>query len=144
MKRPRESFCSVQALIAVIVGLRGKAIATAVPWREGDNVVLCAGLEHPNNVLPWVHLRRLGVEVRVVEPHDGAIEPAAIVAAIDGRTRVVTCSSVTFAPGLRVDLGTIGRTASHRRQPRHRPRDGQTLQRRGLAYLHLLARGRAG
>ena len=90
------------------------AIATAVPWREGDNVVLCAGLEHPNNVLPWVHLRRLGIEVRVVEPVDGAIEPAAIVAAIDERTRVVTCSSVTFAPGLRVDLGAIGRVCSAR------------------------------
>lgn len=90
------------------------AIATAVPWRQGDNVVLCAGLEHPNNVLPWVHLRRLGVEVRVVEPVDGAIEPASIVAAIDARTRVVTCSSVTFAPGLRVDLGAIGRACRAR------------------------------
>ena len=24
-----------------------------------------ASLEHPNNVLPWVHLRRIGVEHRV-------------------------------------------------------------------------------
>lgn len=85
------------------------AIASALPWQAGDNVVVCASLEHPNNVLPWIHLRRRGVEVRIVEPVDGAIEPAAMVAAIDGRTRVVTCSSVTFAPGLRTDLGTIGR-----------------------------------
>ncbi len=90
------------------------AIATAIPWREGDNVVLCASLEHPNNVLPWLHLRRLGVEMRVVEPVEGAIEPEAIVAAIDGRTRVVTCSSVTFAPGLRTDLGAIGRACRSR------------------------------
>jgi cysteine desulfurase/selenocysteine lyase len=90
------------------------AIATAIAWRAGDNVVLCAGLEHPNNVLPWVHLRRLGVEVRIVEPVEGAIEPAAIVAAMDERTRVVTCASVTFAPGLRTDLGTIGRACRSR------------------------------
>ena len=90
------------------------AIATAIPWRAGDNVVLCAGLEHPNNVLPWVHLRRLGVEMRVVEPVAGAIEPEAMIAAIDGRTRVVTASSVTFAPGLRVDLGAIGRACRSR------------------------------
>ncbi|MDB5359477.1 MAG: aminotransferase class V-fold PLP-dependent enzyme [Rhodospirillales bacterium] len=90
------------------------AIATAIPWRAGDNVVLCASLEHPNNVLPWVHLRRLGVEMRVVEPVEGAIEPDAIIAAIDGRTRVVTCSSVTFAPGLRTDLGAIGRACRSR------------------------------
>jgi cysteine desulfurase / selenocysteine lyase len=85
------------------------AVATAIPWRAGDNVVLCASLEHPNNVLPWVHLRRLGIETRVVEPVEGAIEPDAIIAAMDERTRVVTCSSVTFAPGLRTDLGAIGR-----------------------------------
>jgi selenocysteine lyase/cysteine desulfurase len=84
------------------------AIATALSWRSGDNVVLCAELEHPNNVLPWLHLRRLGVEVRVVAPVDGAIDTEAIVNAIDPRTRVVTCSSVTFAPGLRADLEPIG------------------------------------
>jgi cysteine desulfurase / selenocysteine lyase len=90
------------------------AIATAVPWQSGDNVVLCAGLEHPNNVLPWVHLRRLGVEMRVVEPVAGAIDADAIISATDRRTRVVTCSSVTFAPGFRTDLGKIGRACRSR------------------------------
>ena len=85
------------------------AIATAIPWSAGDNVVLCAGLEHPNNVLPWMHLRRLGVELRVVQPADGAIDTGAMIAAIDRRTRAMSCSSVTFAPGLRTDLGTLGR-----------------------------------
>jgi len=90
------------------------AIATAIPWCSGDNVVVCASLEHPNNVLPWRHLRRLGVEMRVVEPVEGAIEPAAMIAAIDERTRVVSCASVTFAPGLRTDLGAIGRACRSR------------------------------
>jgi selenocysteine lyase/cysteine desulfurase len=84
------------------------AIATSIAWQAGDNVVICAGLEHPNNILPWMHLRRLGVELRVVEPVDGAIDPQAMLAAIDSRTRVLTCSSVTFAPGLRTDLRAIG------------------------------------
>jgi cysteine desulfurase / selenocysteine lyase len=90
------------------------AIATAIPWSEGDNVVLCAELEHPNNVLPWLHLRRLGVEARLVAAVEGAIDPAAMVAAMDRRTRVVTCASVTFAPGLRTDLATIGRACRSR------------------------------
>lgn len=90
------------------------AVATSVPWQAGDNVVLCVGLEHPNNILPWVHLQRLGVEMRVVEPVDGAIDAAAMVAAIDARTRVVTASSVTFAPALRTDLATIGRACRAR------------------------------
>lgn len=90
------------------------AIATAIPWHGGDNVVLCADLEHPNNVLPWLHLRRHGVEIRVVGPVEGAIEPNAIIAAIDQRTRAVTCSSVTFSPGLRTDLEPIGRACRSR------------------------------
>ena len=40
MNRPPDSFCSVHALSAVTVGLRGKAIATAVPSRS--SVVACA------------------------------------------------------------------------------------------------------
>ena len=50
------------------------AIATAFPWRPGDNVVLCAELEHPNNVLPWLHLQRLGVEMRTSRRWTGAID----------------------------------------------------------------------
>ena len=90
------------------------AIATAFDWRPGDNVVLCASLEHPNNVIPWLHLKRRGVEVRIVPPSDGAIDPQQIIANIDEHTRVVTCSSVTFAPGLRTDLAPIGRACRDR------------------------------
>jgi cysteine desulfurase/selenocysteine lyase len=90
------------------------AIGSSISWQSGDNVVLCASLEHPNNVLPWVNLSRRGVEMRVVEPVDGAIDPEAILAAMDSRTRVVTCSSVTFAPGLRTDLAAIGRVCRAR------------------------------
>jgi selenocysteine lyase/cysteine desulfurase len=90
------------------------AIATAIPWQPGDNVLLCATLEHPNNIIPWTHLRRLGVEMRIVEPTDGGIDTAAMVRAIDARTRVVTCSSVSFAPGLRTDLAAIGRECRSR------------------------------
>jgi cysteine desulfurase/selenocysteine lyase len=90
------------------------AVATAFDWRPGDNVVVCASLEHPNNVIPWLHLRRLGVEVRAVPPLDGAIDPERMIAAINESTRVVTCSSVSFAPGLRTDLAAIGRACRER------------------------------
>lgn len=90
------------------------AIATAIPWQAGDNVVLCAALEHPNNIIPWTNLRRLGVEMRIVDPVDGGIDPAAMAAAMNDRTRVVTCSSVSFAPGLRTDLAAIGRECRRR------------------------------
>ncbi len=85
------------------------AIIAAYPWKSGDNVVLCQDLEHPNNVYPWRHLnRRFGVEVRSVSQRDGAIPTDDILAQIDGNTRMVTASSVTFAPGFRTDLAPIG------------------------------------
>ena len=85
------------------------AIIAAFPWKSGDNVVLCQDLEHPNNVYPWRNLsRRFGVEIRSVSPQDGAIPSDQIIDQIDANTRMVTASSVTFAPGFRTDLAPIG------------------------------------
>lgn len=89
-------------------------IAAAMPWQPGDNIVLTTALEHPNNLYPWLRLRDRGVEIRNVPPRDGMIDPEAIVAAIDGRTRMVSSASVTFSPGLRTDLAPIGRACRAR------------------------------
>jgi selenocysteine lyase/cysteine desulfurase len=83
-------------------------VATGLDWRQGDNVVLCPQLEHPANVYPWLNLRRLGVEVRTVAPQAGAIPVEEMLARADDRTRVITASSVTFAPGFRMDLMAWG------------------------------------
>jgi len=85
------------------------AVASGLRWSAGDNVVLCAALEHPNNIYAWLALRERGVELRTVEPRNDAIDAAAMTAAIDRRTRVVSASSVSFTPGFRTDLAAIGR-----------------------------------
>lgn len=87
------------------------AIATAIDWRAGDNVVISSDLEHANNVYLWYWLRRFGVEVRAIPPRAGEIDAEGLAAAIDGRTRIVTAASVTFTPGFRTDLKTIGKAA---------------------------------
>ncbi|HEY0335842.1 MAG TPA: aminotransferase class V-fold PLP-dependent enzyme, partial [Burkholderiales bacterium] len=79
-------------------------IATGVDWHRGDNVVLCPELEHPNNVYPWLNLQRYGVEVRMVPPRGGHIPVDALVERMDGRTRVSTVATVSFAPGFRTDV----------------------------------------
>lgn len=85
------------------------AVAWAMPMAEGDNVVVCADAEHPNNVYPWLRLRRRGNEVRVVSPRPaGSLDIDAMVEAIDTRTRIVSCASVTFAPGHRTDVARLG------------------------------------
>jgi len=75
-------------------------IAGALPWRDGDNVVLCPVLEHPNNVYPWLNVaRRAAVEVKAVPPRDGHVPVEDLLGAMDARTRLVTVPSVTFSPG---------------------------------------------
>jgi len=84
--------------------------AQALPLQPGDNVILC-DMEFPANVYPWLNLRRKGVEVRIV-PHDnGGLTPARLAEYLDGRTRVVTVSSVQFLSGFRADLAALSQLA---------------------------------
>jgi len=83
-------------------------IAAGLPWQSGDNVVVAAEAEHPNNVYAWLNLRRRGVVVRLVPTRDGEIMASSVIDAIDARTRLVTVASQTFSPGLRTDIDVIG------------------------------------
>ena len=85
-------------------------VAAAIDWKKGDNVVLCAELEHPNNVYAWLNLRRHGVDVRTVPARDGHIPIDALVSRMDARTRVATVSTVSFAPGFRTDVLSLLKT----------------------------------
>ena len=89
-------------------------IATAWHWRKGDNVILCPELEHPNNVYPWLNMRQYGLETRFVAPRDGHIPVDEMIARMDGGTRMVAVSTVTFSPGFRTDVETLGRACRSR------------------------------
>lgn len=84
------------------------SIATAFPLAEGDNVLLALGAEHPNNIYPWLHQQRRGIELRNLPVSEGRIDVGALVAAMDARTRLVSVASVSFAPGERTDLTALG------------------------------------
>ncbi len=82
-------------------------VASGLDWRRGDNVVGPAE-EFPSNRLPWQALARRGVAYRSV-PLAGADDPeAALLAAMDGRTRLLAVSAVQYASGLRLDLARLG------------------------------------
>jgi len=111
---------AARALLAELVGARPAEIAftrnasegisvlaNGLDWRPGDNVVLPA-IEFPANVFPWQNLARRGVEVRYVSLRDGRCEAADIIPRVDGRTRVISVSSVQFFNGFRLDLAPLG------------------------------------
>jgi len=81
--------------------------------QAGDNVVT-TDLEFPSNSTPWRKLDRRGVEVRVVESHDGAFTVDDVERCIDDRTRIVTVASVAFHNGFAADLDAIGELCAAR------------------------------
>jgi cysteine desulfurase/selenocysteine lyase len=84
-------------------------VAEGLAWTAGENVVTTA-LEFPSNWTPWKRLERHGVEVRVASlPTIEAIEPL-----LDGRTRLVSVSSVAFHNGYTADLESIGELCAKR------------------------------
>jgi cysteine desulfurase/selenocysteine lyase len=86
--------------------------ASSLPWKTGDNVVLCPELEHPNNVFLWYNLRKLkGIEVRAIEPRGGHVPVDTFAEAIDNRTVLVTVPHVSFSPGFVTDVRTIADAA---------------------------------
>ena len=84
------------------------AIAASIDWQAGDNVVIWPAIEHPANVYAWINLQRRGVELRMVAPRAGRMPVEDMVEKLDGRTRALTCATVSFAPGFRTDLATLG------------------------------------
>lgn len=77
-------------------------IAQSIPFQAGDNVILHT-LEFPSGVLPWLALKKRGVEVRVVPHHNWEIREEDILNLIDGRTRLVMTSHISYLSGARID-----------------------------------------
>ncbi len=82
-------------------------VAEGLDWRPGDNVLVYEK-EFPSNRYPWLHLRRRGVEVKVIPRRAGRLLPEDIEKLADSRTRLLAVSSVQFSNGFRIDLKRAG------------------------------------
>ncbi len=89
------------------------AVAQAVDWRPGDNILFC-DQEFPSNAYPWMSLSRDGVESRLVPTDNGGLTLRQVMAHADGCTRAVAASAVQFFSGHRTDLAAIGRFCRER------------------------------
>lgn len=83
------------------------AVASAIPWQEGDNVVFCE-LEFPSNAYPWMTLPYPGVEARIIPAVDGGLTLAGLLPYVDDQTRVIAASAIQFFTGHRTNLAAIG------------------------------------
>lgn len=109
--------------IARFIGARGYEIAMApntsaaanvvaagIDWQPGDEVVLCDN-EFPANAIPWIALRRRGVNVRLIDTARRRLTPDVLAEEMTPRTRAVSVSWVSYADGYRHDLRALAAVA---------------------------------
>ena len=82
-------------------------IAQGLSFDSGDNIVVPAE-EFPSNKVVWQALESQGIELRQVAVQDNEQPEKALIDAMDESTRLLSCSSVQYARGLRLDLNLIG------------------------------------
>ncbi len=82
-------------------------VASGLGLKAGDEVVV-ASSNFPSNLFTWIHLRRLGVVVRVLHPENGEITPEQVASALNSRTRVLALDWVSYSTGYRIDLASFG------------------------------------
>jgi selenocysteine lyase/cysteine desulfurase len=83
-------------------------IAYGLPWNSGENIVIPAE-EFPSNRIVWQSLDSLGVETRLIPVCNVEDPEQALLDAMDSNTRLLSCSSVQYATGLKLDIERLGR-----------------------------------
>ncbi len=83
------------------------AVIGAIDWRTGDNIVI-TDAEFPTTNYAAELLGKQGVETRVVKSREGALRLDEFEEKIDGRSRLVVVSAVSFRHGFKIDLKGLG------------------------------------
>jgi len=82
-------------------------LAQGLDLQAGDNVVL-SEIEFSGNIIPWLNLEKKGVRIKRAKTEFGQDPTEKILAAIDGRTRLVTLSFVGWIDGFKTNVAEIG------------------------------------
>jgi selenocysteine lyase/cysteine desulfurase len=88
--------------------------AQSIPWREGDEIVMC-DLEFLQVAIPFVKLaERREVKPVFVKHVDGVADVDAFRGAVGPRTRAIVLSSTQWSNGYRIDLAGLAELARSR------------------------------
>src|SRR3954471_12643305 len=98
------------ALIATVSAAAGLVAAQFGPAAPGESVVI-GEREYASNHFAWRMLERKGYEVRAIRFTNGGMEPDAVAAKVDERTRLLAFSAVQSATGHRSRITELGQLA---------------------------------
>lgn len=91
------------------------AAASAIPFEDGDNAVIC-DLEFLQVAIPFDNLRRSKrIELRQVHHRDGIVTVDDFAKACDARTKAIVASSTQWSHGLKLDLAGLSDLAARRK-----------------------------
>jgi len=97
--------CEIALTTSVTQGMG--IIASGFPLQAGEEVVVSSA-NFPSNLFTWLHLRRLGVQVRLLRPAELGLKIEQVAAALTPRTRIVALDWVDYCDGTRIDLEALG------------------------------------
>ncbi len=84
-------------------------VARGLRWKKGDKVVTTL-LEHHSNLLPWIRLKKEGVQLEALLPDDqGKLDLSDFEKAIDDETKLVAVSQLSNAVGTLIPVKEISR-----------------------------------
>lgn len=82
-------------------------LTNGLEWKSGDRIIL-NDIEFPTNVVPFLNLKRLGVEIDFVKSANGEVTIESIERTITPATKLLSISSVQFLTGYKADLTALG------------------------------------
>ncbi|ODS38731.1 MAG: hypothetical protein A7316_07335 [Candidatus Altiarchaeales archaeon WOR_SM1_86-2] len=86
-------------------------IARGLEWKKGDKVVVTIA-EHHSNFLPWLRLKRYGVDLEIVNcSNEGTFDVSDFENVVDEKTRVIALSSASNVLGSILPAEEIGKIA---------------------------------
>jgi cysteine desulfurase/selenocysteine lyase len=83
-------------------------LANGIKWSSGDEILLVEG-DFPCNILPWLDLKRVGVNIRGIKPKSVGLQPEDIEGNIRDSTKFLCTSWVYSYTGHLIDLPAIGK-----------------------------------
>ena len=89
-------------------------VARGLRWRRGERVVTTLA-EHHSNFLPWLRLKKEGVDLEVIKPDkNGSFDVSDFERAIDTRTRLVAVTHLTNVLGTVLPVKEISEICRNR------------------------------
>jgi len=86
-------------------------VAHGLEFNKGNNIVV-SNMEHHSNLVPWLNLKKRGVEVKIVKAdQNGIIDPLDIEKAVDSNTRLLTVTHISNSIGSVQPVEELGKIA---------------------------------